>query len=187
VQEWSVKPDGSVLSLPWPAGGSNPLSITHTGDGKPWATVQALAAVPLKAPLTAGYSIKRSLQPVSQKAAPAWTRGDVMRVRLEIDAAADMTWVVLSDPLPTGASIVDGTIESQGERREGEAWPDFIERSFSAWRAYFSYLPRGHHVLEYTVRLNNAGRFQMPSTRAEAMYAPDRFGELPNATLEVAP
>ncbi|UXH79752.1 alpha-2-macroglobulin family protein [Roseateles amylovorans] len=187
VQEWSVKPDGSVLPLPWPAGGSNPLSITHTGDGKPWATVQALAAVPLKAPLTAGYSIKRSLQPVSQKAAPAWTRGDVMRVRLEIDAAADMTWVVLSDPLPTGASIVDGTIESQGERREGEAWPDFIERSFSAWRAYFSYLPRGHHVLEYTVRLNNAGRFQMPSTRAEAMYAPDRFGELPNATLEVAP
>lgn len=187
AHDWAGKPDGGAISLPWPAGGTAPLTLNHIGDGKPWATVQALAAVPLKAPLSAGYSIKRSLQPVAQKAAPAWTRGDVMRVKLEVEASADMSWVVLSDPLPTGASIIDGTIESQGERREGQAAPDFIERSFSAWRAYFGYLPRGRHVIEYTVRLNNAGRFQMPSTRAEAMYAPDRFGELPNATLEVAP
>lgn len=187
AHDWAAKPDGGVLQLAWPAGGNGTLSVTHVGDGKPWATVQALAAVPLKAPLNSGYAIKRTVTAVSQKAAPRWTRGDVMRVRLEIDAAADMTWVVLSDPLPTGAAIVEGTIESQGERPEGQAWPDFIERSFTAWRAYFGYLPKGHHVLEYTVRLNNAGRFQMPTTRAEAMYAPDRFGETPNATLEVAP
>jgi len=42
-------------------------------------------------------------------------------------------------------------------------------------------------VLEYTVRLNNAGRFALPPSRVEAMYAPETFGELPNATLEVAP
>lgn len=150
-------------------------------------TVQALAAVPLRAPLSAGYTIKRSIVPVSQKAAPAWTRGDVMRVRLEVEAAADMSWVVVSDPLPTGAAVVTDTLESDGERAEGDAWPSYIERSFSAWRGYFQYLPQGRHVFEYTVRLNNAGRFQMPSTRVEAMYAPDRFGETPNATMEVAP
>lgn len=187
AHDWSAKPDGGTLQLAWPAAGSGTLSVTQVGEGKPWATVQALAAVPLKAPLNSGYAIKRTVTAVSQKAAPRWTRGDVMRVRLEIDAAADMTWVVLSDPLPTGAAIVEGTIDSQGERAEGQAWPDFIERSFTAWRAYFGFLPRGHHVLEYTVRLNNAGRFQMPTTRVEAMYAPDRFGETPNATLEVAP
>jgi uncharacterized protein YfaS (alpha-2-macroglobulin family) len=185
--DWSAKPDGGDLKLAWPAAGNGTLSVTQAGDGKPWATVQALAAVPLKAPLNAGYTLKRTVTAVSQKAAPRWSRGDVMRVRLEIDAAADMTWVVLSDPMPTGAAVIEGTIESQGERAEGQAWPDFIERSFTAWRAYFGYLPHGHHVLEYTVRLNNAGRFQMPTTRAEAMYAPDRFGELPNATLEVQP
>ncbi|MDH0867849.1 alpha-2-macroglobulin family protein [Mitsuaria sp. GD03876] len=185
--DWSAKPEGGELRLAWPAAGNGTLSVAQVGDGRPWATVQALAAVPLKAPLSAGYSLKRTVTAVSQKAAPRWSRGDVMRVRLEIEAAADMTWVVLSDPLPTGAAVVEGTIDTQGERAEGEAWPNFIERSFTAWRAYFGYLPRGRHVLEYTMQLNNAGRFQMPTTRAEAMYAPDRFGELPNATLEVQP
>lgn len=188
AHDWSEKPGGGTMSIAWPTAASpGPLAIEQVGEGRPWATVQALAAVPLKSPLTAGYQLKRTVLPVTQKAAPAWTRGDVMRVRLEIDAAADMNWVVLSDPLPTGAAVVAGTIESRDERAEGAAWPDYIERSFSAWRAYFGYLPRGRHVFEYTVRLNNAGRFQMPSTRAEAMYAPDRFGEWPNAVLEVAP
>lgn len=187
AHDWASAAEGGSLSLPWPSAGTSTLSLTQNGEGRPWATVQALAAIPLKAPLSAGYTLKRTVLPVSQKAAPAWSRGDVMRVRLEIDAAADMSWVVLSDPLPAGAAIVSGTIESSGERAEGEAWPDYIERSFAAWRGYFGYLPRGRHVIEYTARLNNAGRFQMPSTRIEAMYAPDRFGEVPNATLEVAP
>lgn len=185
--DWTGKPGGGELRLPWPASGEATLSVQQSGEGKPWATIQALSAVPLKAPLNSGYTVKRTVTAVSQKAAPRWSRGDVMRVRLEVEAAADMSWVVLSDPLPTGAAVLEGTIDSQGERAEGEAWPDFIERSFSAWRAYFGYLPRGRHVLTYTVRLNNAGHFQMPTTRAEAMYSPDRFGELPNATLEVAP
>ena len=175
------------MALPWPANGSGNVAVSQAGSGKPWATVQSLAAVPLKAPLFAGYTVKRSVTAVSQKAAPAWTRGDVVRVRLEVEAAADMSWVVVSDPLPTGATVVAGTLESEDERQTAEAWPSYIERSFAAWRAYYDYLPKGRHVLEYTVRLNNAGRFQMPSTRVEAMYAPDRFGEAPNAGVEVKP
>lgn len=185
--DWNGKPDGGQIRLPWPAQRSGTLMLTHAGEGRPWATVQALAAVPLKAPLQSGYALKRTITPVTQKAAPAWSRGDVLRVRLEVDAAADMSWVVVSDPLPTGAAIVTGTIESQEETQEGEARPDFVERSFAAWRAYFGFLPRGKHVVEYTVRLNNAGRFQIPGARAEAMYAPDRFGELPLSTLDVQP
>ena len=38
----------------------------------------------------------------------------------------------------------------------------------------------------YVLRLNNAGSFVFPPTRAEAMYAPDIFGEAPNAPLEVS-
>ena len=43
----------------------------------------------------------------------------------------------------------------------------------------------GKHTLEYRVRLNSAGRFQLPATRVEAMYAPDVFGATPNRALEV--
>ena len=112
---------------------------------------------------------------------------------VEFEAVADMSWVVLSDPVPGGATILgsglgrDSALATRGERAAGDAWVAFDERSFEAFRRYFEFLPRGRHVVEYTVRLNNPGRFQLPPTRVEAMYAPENFGELPNAALEVAP
>ena len=42
-------------------------------------------------------------------------------------------------------------------------------------------------MIEYTVRLNNPGRFALPPTRVEAMYAPETFGESPNADVDVGP
>jgi uncharacterized protein YfaS (alpha-2-macroglobulin family) len=160
--------------------------------------VQSLAAIPLKAPLSAGYRIARSVSAVERKTPGVWSRGDVMRVRLDIDAQADMTWVVVSDPVPGGATLLgsglgrDSAIaaaqgQGQGQGQGERAWPDFEERGFEAFRSYHAYLPRGRHVVEYTVRLNNPGRFSLPPTRVEAMYAPESFGEAPNAALEVAP
>ena len=44
-------------------------------------------------------------------------------------------------------------------------------------------LSRSH----YSHFLNASGRFGLPPTRVEAMYAPETFGETPNAVLEVGP
>ena len=190
--DWTVKPGGGATTLPWPAA-PGPLNVAQDGAGKPWLTVQSLAAVPLKAPLRAGYSVTRSVTPVEQRDKAGWSRGDVVRVRLEIEAQTDMTWVVVSDPVPAGAAILgsglgrDSSIATGTERRSGTAWPAYEERSFEAFRSYYEYLPKGKHVVEYTVRLNNPGRFALPPTRVEAMYAPETFGELPNARVEVAP
>ena len=113
------------------------------------------------------------------------------RVRLEIEAQSDMGWVVVTDPVPAGASLLgsglgrDSAILTAGERREGWVAPAYEERRFDAFRAYYSYVPKGTFVVEYTVRLNNSGSFVLPATRVEAMYAPEMFGELPNATLQV--
>jgi uncharacterized protein YfaS (alpha-2-macroglobulin family) len=117
----------------------------------------------------------------------------VIRVRLEVQATGDMSWVAINDPIPAGATLLgsglgrDSAIATQGEKSEGRAWPSYEERAQDAWRAYFEWLPRGRQVMEYTVRLNTAGRFGLPPTRVEAMYAPETFGELPNAALEVQP
>ena len=190
--DWQANPQGGRLALAWPAGAGT-LNVTHEGAGQPWLTVQSLAAIPLKAPLRAGYAITRSIEAVEQKEKGRWSRGDVMRVRLTVDAQSDMTWVVVSDPVPGGATLLgsglgrDSAIATRGEKREGTAWPAFEERSFEAFRGYYEYLPRGRHVVEYTLRLNNPGRFALPPTRVEAMYAPETFGELPNAAVEVAP
>jgi hypothetical protein len=37
------------------------------------------------------------------------------------------------------------------------------------------------------VRLNNPGSFGLPATHVEAMYAPEMFGEAPNAQMLVKP
>ncbi|HLX38800.1 MAG TPA: hypothetical protein VKR29_13405, partial [Candidatus Binataceae bacterium] len=66
-------------------------------------------------------------------------------------------------------------------------WPDFVERPFDAYRAYYQYIPKGGFEVEYTIRVNQAGQFQMPATRVEALYEPEMFGEIPNARFDVAP
>jgi len=191
TQDWARAPQGGKQMLPWPAQAAT-LQAKQEGTGKPWLTVQSLAAVPLGVPLASGYVIRRSLQGMEQKDKSRWSRGDVLRVHLEVEAANDMSWVVVSDPVPGGAALLgaglgQSAIASAGERREGGVWLAYQEQSFSAWRAYYAYLPRGKLVVEYTLRLNNAGRFQLPGTRVEALYAPDRAGELPGTVIEVAP
>ena len=95
--------------------------------------------------------------------------------------------------MPTGATLLgsglgrDSAAATQSERREGSAWLAYEERAQDAFRATWGLMPRGKHVIEYTLRLNSAGRFAMPPSRVEALYAPDSFGEQPNATLEVRP
>jgi uncharacterized protein YfaS (alpha-2-macroglobulin family) len=188
---WTGTVPATVLQA-WPDGQAT-LKLRQLGTGKPWATVRSLAAVPLKAPLSSGYRVVRTVTPVEQKTRGQWSRGDVYRVRLEIDAQADMTWIVVDDPIPAGASILgtglgrDSQIASMGERARGWVYPAFQERTQSAFRSYYEFVPKGSFSVEYTVRLNNEGRFSMPVTRVEAMYNPEMFGELPNASLTVGP
>jgi uncharacterized protein YfaS (alpha-2-macroglobulin family) len=189
--------------LPWPPanqGTAAPLTLTHDGTGKPWATIESLAAVPLKTQFAAGYRITKTITPLDPAVKGVYTRGDVVRVHLDIDAQTDMTWVVVNDPVPAGATILGSGLgrdseaatlgENSGDSGDSAgrgAWPAFIERGFDGYRAYYDYLPKGKFSVEYTVRLNNVGKFGLPPTRVEALYAPSTFGALPNAPLVVVP
>ena len=178
--------------LPWPDGREN-LMLRQDGTGTPWVTLQSIAAIPLTAALSSGYRITRTVTSIQQQTKGEWRRGDIARIALEVDAQADMTWVVVDDPLPAGSTALgrglggDSTLATRGERKQGTVWPAFEERTWSAYRAYFRYVPKGRFVVEYTVRLNNPGAFNLPATRVEAMYAPEMFGEAPNATWSVQP
>jgi alpha-2-macroglobulin len=182
----------NTMQLPWDKdAAAGVFTVTHQGTGKPWLTLQSVAAVARKAPFFAGYQVKRTVTPVEQAVKGQYTRGDVLRITVEVNASADMTWVVLSDPVPGGATVLgtglgrDSETAARGEKREGWPWPAFEERSFEAFRSYYEYVPKGTFKVEYTVRLNNAGEFGLPPTRVEAMYAPEMFGEAPNARMKV--
>lgn len=94
-------------------------------------------------------------------------------------------------PVPAGASILgsglggDSAQLASGEKKLGWQRPSFEERAFDGFRAYYRYVPKGKFTIEYSVRLNNAGHFEMPATRVEAMYAPEVFGESPVAKMDV--
>jgi hypothetical protein len=189
--DWSRSPQGETALLPWPESRAE-LSAVHAGGGRPWLSVQSLAAVPLREPLTAGYTIQKTVSALSRTSATRWSRGDILRVRLDIEAQADMTWVAVNDPVPAGATILgsglgrDSRLLTQGEARK-VLRPVSEERAFEGFRAYYEYAPKGKWALEYTLRLNQEGDFNLPPTRVEALYAPEVFGELPNEKIEVAP
>ena len=113
----------NTLFLPWGSPAKDTLTVTHEGSGKPWLTLQSLAAVQLKAPFNAGYQISKTITPVEQAVKGQYTRGDVLRITLEVNASADMTWVAITDPIPGGATILgsglgrDSQIATSGEKK----------------------------------------------------------------------
>jgi uncharacterized protein YfaS (alpha-2-macroglobulin family) len=188
--DWAKDPKGGALSLSWPAS-STALSVEQAGTGRPWANVTARAAVPLTEPLVAGYRIVKQVTPVEPRADGTIHAGDVLRVRLEIDAQADMPWVVVDDPVPAGSSQLRGLPVGTSvapvptPAQSTGVSPAFVERSFQSYKAYFEDLPAGKTVVEYAIRVNQSGRFLLPPTRVAALYAPETFGEIPNAAVDV--
>ena len=187
---WQTAAEGSSVMFGWPARQAD-FAIVHQGTGRPWATIQSIAAIPLKEPFSSGYTIRKIVTPIEQKKKGIWSRGDVARIKLELESQSDMTWVVVNDPIPAGSMILgsglggDSSLMTRGEKKTGWAWPVFTERTFTAYRAYYEYVAKGTWSLEYTVRLNTSGSFELPETRVEALYAPEMFGEMPNVKMEI--
>lgn len=183
------------LVLPWPPGGHGQVDLVQQGPGSGWATVTARAAVPQALAVEAGMRLERRVTAVSQARPDGWSVGDIYRVQLRIQSQESTIWAVLSDPVPAGAAILgsglggDSAIATRDESAGRPYWdrPTFVERDAGMYRAYFEVLRPGVQVLEYTVRINVPGEYQLPPTRIEALYQPDVFGSLPNQPFRVDP
>ncbi|MCX8109694.1 MAG: MG2 domain-containing protein [Syntrophorhabdaceae bacterium] len=188
--EWDRYSSGDSLLFGWqPYMGR--LHIYHSGSGYPWVTISSIASIPRKNEVSTGFKVKKSVTPIEQKKKGVFSIGDVLRIRLDMDAQVDMTWVVVSDPVPAGARIIRGSLSrgsdilTRDEKIDYQIYPVFEERSFEAFRAYYSFVPKGSWSVEYTIRLNNEGIFNLPETRVEALYAPEMFGEIPNRQFSI--
>ncbi len=193
------KPPAATLHWPNPppivlqssTAATSELLLQHQGSGAPWANVSITAAVRLLQARQSGMQVEKTVTPIEQKQPGQWSVGDVARVTLKMQAQSELTWVAVNDPIPSGATILgrglgrESQLAQQGQGSSGWAWPSFIERASDGYRAYYRFVPRGNWSVEYTLRLNNAGQFELPSTRVEALYAPEIFGESPNAVWVV--
>jgi alpha-2-macroglobulin len=190
AQSWPMLSTAGPLRLKLPAV-QTPLMLTQTaGAAGPWAMISVSAAVPLSKPLFAGYKIEKTIGIISQKNKEYLTRGDVIKVRITVDASAERNWVVVNDPVVPGGTIIgnlggqSGLLAAAASGGEG-VQPSYIERGKDAWRGYYEWVPRGRFVTEYAVRLNGTGQFSLPPTRVEAMYSPDIRAAWPNAPVTV--
>ncbi len=188
------------------AGPAPPVAIGRRG---PWASVSVSAAVPLTKPLNAGYRMARKVDVVQARTKGVLTRGDVVKVTITVEATAERNWVVIDDPIPAGGTIIGdlggqskiladqgsngGGFDFVAQDGEGKLWNvevgaqlAYVERGNDSWRAFFSWLPKGKLTVSYLVRLNGAGRFNLPPSRVEAMYSPAIRAQLPNAPMTVA-
>ncbi len=187
---WPLAEPQRLFTLPLPAQ-QTPLVLGQSGGSGPWAFVRVKAAVPLTQPLMAGYRMTKKVEPVKQATPNAWTRGDVVKVTISVEASAERNWVVINDPVPAGATIV-GNLGGQSEMLANQAGtsegvsPSYVERGFDSWRAFYGWVPRGSFTVSYVMRLDAAGRFNLPATRVEAMYAPEIRAQVPNAVMTVA-
>jgi uncharacterized protein YfaS (alpha-2-macroglobulin family) len=115
---------------------------------------------------------------------------------------------VINDPIPAGATII-GDLGGQSQMladkgqagdgtrfnirdADGKLWDvqagvsaAYVERRNDSWRAYFDWVPRGRFAASYLIRLNGAGRFQLPPSRVEAMYSPAIRAQVPLAPMVV--
>ncbi|MBO9621753.1 MAG: alpha-2-macroglobulin [Sphingomonas sp.] len=189
-RSWPIAEPQRLFSLPLPQA-STPLLLGQSGGAGPWAFVRVKAAVPLTKPLLGGYRATKTVTPVQSFAQGRYTRGDVVKVTITVEASAERNWVVIDDPVPTGATVIGGLggqsemLASEGGTSDGVS-PNWIERGRDAWRAYYGWVPRGSFTISYVMRLNAAGRFSLPATRVEAMYSPEIRAQLPNQAMVVA-
>lgn len=204
---WPLAAADRSFSLPLPAQQA-PLKLAQAGGAGPWATVAVSAAVPLKAPLFAGYKVSRQVSMVQAKHPGQWSRGDVVRVVITVEATAERNWVVVSDPIPAGATIIGDQanqsklLAAQGSDGGGSVFngliggklwdvqagvkASYVERGNDAYRAYFDWVPRGTFSVAYLMRLNTPGRYNLPPTHVEAMYAPAIHASVPNAPVTIS-
>ncbi|MBM3791517.1 MAG: alpha-2-macroglobulin, partial [Acidobacteria bacterium] len=83
--DWGVSPEGATMEFAWPEQRAA-LDLQMKGTGRPWAAVRSLAAVPLREPLNAGFTVRKTVKPVEQKEKDAWNIGDIVRVSLELES-----------------------------------------------------------------------------------------------------
>lgn len=168
------KSDAKPLVWPWPEK-EETLRVEHQGKGQPWMTLVSRAAIPLTQGIYSGFQLTKAVKDIERKSKGQANVGDIYEVELTFESRTAHAWVSLSDPIPAGARVLPYSADEAS----------YVEKTFQGATAYFDSLAPGTHRFRYRFQLNTAGRFQLPPTRIEAMYAPEVFAVIPNAPWEV--
>jgi alpha-2-macroglobulin len=195
--DWAKQPAGEVYAFP--SSIAKTVTISHTGTGKPYVSANGTAWADIVKGEAKNATVSKTIKPIKQAVAGRYSVGDVLEVQVRFGVGKDMGWVAVTDPIPTGATLLGGGLkglasvqnnpEVQKARRQSndayEAYPAYIERTATVVRGYYEYLWSQNNTMTYQVRINNAGTFKLPPTQVEAMYDPNTFAYGVNEVMVV--
>ena len=154
--------------------GDNALRLEKTGTGSVyWSARLHYLVPPEKAlPLAKGISVKRTyrVSAASPLEAGEQITGDIVQVTLRLSADRNLRYALLEEPIPAGCEVVAGEDrpwESPWDRRE--VWDSRIV-------FFFDYLPRSGRTIEYVLRTEAPGQYNILPTVASLMYFPEVRG-----------
>jgi uncharacterized protein YfaS (alpha-2-macroglobulin family) len=109
--------------------------------------------------------------------------GDVIEVRLTLEAPNDLHYVLVEDPLPAGAEAINTSLATTSlvDQQEAAAYDDRRFFSHTELRdekavLFATYLRRGTYRYTYLIRASLPGHYHVIPTHAEEMYFPEVFG-----------
>ena len=166
-----------------------PLKLTLPPDRKAWTRVETKAWSRLRefGGENKGYGITRSyaklLPDGNTQNLDDLRVGDMVIVRLIIEAQGPERYLAINDPLPAVFEALNPEFDT--ENVHVESVPEGVEDWFCDHRElrtdralFFTDNPpaKGKFVLSYLARVIAEGDVIAPSARIEAMYEPDKFG-----------
>ncbi|MFQ3584277.1 MAG: alpha-2-macroglobulin family protein, partial [Cyanobacteriota bacterium] len=182
------------------------LRLEKSGPGPLYYSLTGEAFTPNPPPAeNQGFRVTRSyfrLQPQRQsngqilyrerplQAGDSVHAGEMLLGRLTVEAEQDSHYVMIEDPLPSGAEIT-----SQDPRlltgSTAEYWWNWFwthQENREDRVAFFStFLEKGSHEFVYLFRPEIPGQFQISPAFAEEMYDPSRHGRSASHFLRVVP
>jgi hypothetical protein len=171
--------------------GGNEVRIEVTGEGTVYFATTLRYVLPrdhIAADRSAqGLLVRREyLDPETGEPVTHVGVGDLVKVRLTVEAPQDFWYMQIEDPLPAGTEAVNFTLQTTGFRglEPQYLWSRPELRDEKA--VFFTtYLWQGRHEYTYLIRATTAGQFRTLPAYATPMYQPEVWGRSESATFEV--
>ena len=198
------------------AGATSDLEVARTGTGRVYYSTRLRYLAPEPPdPLDRGIHIDRKFAPfvpggdsssagtpgATAPAATTFNVGDVIRVTVTVNLAAEGKFIALDDRMPAGFEPIDESLSTTALDVAREATTNGPNQNFVAWwrrggfdhveklddrvLAFATRLSAGRHEFTYLVRATTAGSFTAAGAKAEAMYAPELTGRSAAAVVTI--
>lgn len=175
-----------------------PIKIEHRGEGRLYYGIRLIYAKKgFYEGVDRGISVKKEIKPL-EGSSRIFQRGQMYQVTLTLYTPQERLFLVLDDPIPAGFEIVNTqfqTVSQELKRRLGEIrrkertrwWGSFDHEEIydERYLIFATSLDEGEHSISYLMKALTSGRFLLPPTKAEEMYAPEVFGSSSQGAIEI--